>query len=35
MVYIRTHADANQDILATDVSTITAPLIPAEMEAHA
>ena len=36
MVSIRTHVDADQDILAPVVSTGTAaPLIPAEMVAHA
>jgi len=35
MVHIRTHVDADQDILAPAVSTgITAPLIPAETVVH-
>jgi len=36
MVYLHTHVDADQDILAPAVRTgITAPLIHAEMVAHA
>ena len=36
MVYLRTHVDADQDILAPVVSVgTTAPLIPAEMVGHA